>query len=192
MAEYRLASNVWEKNELFRLRYQVYCKEKLWLKEADYPDGREIDEFDEHSVHFLALKDNRVVGTARAIFPSESGLPIMDSFIITVPGNVIHYVEISRLAVAREARNLELTIGLLHALFAWCHEREITHGYAVVENDLLEFLIRLGYPFKKLGAKKYLYGGYNIPVCLELNNIDSLDYHGDIFLKEVDVSILIL
>jgi N-acyl-L-homoserine lactone synthetase len=192
MAEYRLVADTREKDELFRLRYQVYCQEKQWLKEVDYPDGREIDEFDPHSVHFLALKDNWVVGTVRAIFPSELGLPIINSFGITVPEHVIHYVEISRLAVAKEARGLELTMGLLHTLFAWCLERGITYGYAVVESDLLDFLIRLGYPFKKLGVKKYLYGGYNIPVCLVLNEIASLDYRKNITYSENIVSILIL
>lgn len=192
MAEYRLVSDAWEKDALFRVRYQVYCKEKQWLKEDDYPDGREIDKFDAHSVHFLALEDNRVVGTVRAIFPSESGLPIIDNFGIMVPERVIYYVEISRLAVAKEARSLELTMGLLNTLFAWCLEKGITHGYAVVENDLLDFLIRLGYPFKKLGAKKYLYGGYNIPVCLALNKIASLDYRENITLREVNLSILTL
>ncbi len=192
MAEYRMVSGAWEKDELFRVRYQVYCKEKQWLKEDDYPDGREIDEFDAYSVHFLALKDTSVVGTVRAIFPSKLGLPVINIYGITVPEHVIHYVEISRLAVAKEARGIELTMGLLHTLFAWCLEKSITHGYAVVENNLLDFLIRLGYPFKKLGAKKYLYGGYNIPVCLSLNETVALDYRTNITLREEAVAILIL
>jgi N-acyl-L-homoserine lactone synthetase len=192
MAEYRLVSDAWEKDELFRVRYQVYCKEKKWLKESDYPDGREIDEFDAHSAHFLAIKDNMAVGTVRAIFPSELGLPATNTFGIMVPELVVHYVEISRLAVAKEARGLEVTMGLLHTLFAWCLEKEITHGYAIVENDLLNFLIRLGYPFKKLGEKKYLYGSYNLPVCLELSETIALDYHDNIALREEAVSILFL
>jgi N-acyl-L-homoserine lactone synthetase len=174
VAEYRLASETWEMDELLRLRYQVYCKEKQWLKADDYPDGRETDQFDAHSVHFLALKNNEVAGTVRAIFPSESGLPITNLFRITVPESVIHYVEISRLAVDKDARGLEFTIGLLHALFSWCVERGVTHGYAVLENNLLEFLMRIGYPFKKVGDQKFLYGGYNLPVCMELSAIASL------------------
>jgi N-acyl-L-homoserine lactone synthetase len=192
VVEYRLVSDAWEEDELFRIRYQVYCKEKKWLKEDDYPDGREIDKFDAHSAHFLAIKDNIAVGTVRAIFPSDLGLPVTNTFEITVPEHVVHYIEISRLAVSKEARGLEVTMGMLHALFAWCLEKGITHGYAVVENDLLNFLIRLGYPFKKLGEKKYLYGGYNLPVCLALNETVALDYCDDIALREEAVSILFL
>ena len=65
-----MASSAWEMDQLLRLRYQVYCQEKQWLPADDYPDGREIDEFDAYSFHFLALKDNEVVGTVRDIAPS--------------------------------------------------------------------------------------------------------------------------
>ena len=171
MAEYRLVTDTWEMDEILRLRYQVYCKEKQWFKADDYPDGREIDEFDAHSVHFLALKNNEVVGTVRAIFPSELGLPIINIFGITVPEHVIHYAEISRLAVAKETRGSEVITGLLHTLFSWCLESGITHIYAVIESNLLNFLIRIGYPFKKLGDEKFLFGGYNLPVCMEVSEV---------------------
>jgi N-acyl amino acid synthase of PEP-CTERM/exosortase system len=38
---------------VYRIRYQVYCHELHFENEADFPDGREIDEFDAHSVHCL-------------------------------------------------------------------------------------------------------------------------------------------
>lgn len=38
---------------VYRIRYQVYCHEMHFEKEEDYPDGREIDEFDNQSVHCL-------------------------------------------------------------------------------------------------------------------------------------------
>jgi N-acyl-L-homoserine lactone synthetase len=187
MTQYRLAVETGEKDELFRLRYQVYCKEKQWLKESDYPDGREIDEYDPHSVHFVAIKNDKVAGTARAIFPSELGLPILNSFNVAVPAHVTSYVEISRLAVFREARGLAFTLGLLRTLSAWCLEKGITNGYAVLENDLLDFLVRLGYPFKQVGEKKYLYGNYNFPVCMALNEAIARDYHQAIPSREEEI-----
>ncbi|MGH7225707.1 MAG: GNAT family N-acyltransferase, partial [Gemmataceae bacterium] len=39
----------------YRLRYQVYCVEHAFLDPADNPGGREIDEFDAHSVHSLLI-----------------------------------------------------------------------------------------------------------------------------------------
>jgi N-acyl-L-homoserine lactone synthetase len=76
-------------------------------------------------------------------------------------------------------------MGLLHTLLSWCLARGITHGYAVIENDLLNFLIRTGYPFKKLGDKKLLFGGYTVPVCLELSEVVSLDYEGISLIEEL-------
>lgn len=38
---------------VYQIRYQVYCKEMHFEKEEDYPDHREADEFDPHSVHAL-------------------------------------------------------------------------------------------------------------------------------------------
>jgi N-acyl amino acid synthase of PEP-CTERM/exosortase system len=38
---------------VYRIRFQVYCNEMHFEEEADYPDGREIDEFDAHSAHAL-------------------------------------------------------------------------------------------------------------------------------------------
>jgi len=38
---------------VYRIRYQVYCEEMQFEAKQDHPDGREIDDFDAHSVHGL-------------------------------------------------------------------------------------------------------------------------------------------
>ncbi|NBC48507.1 MAG: PEP-CTERM/exosortase system-associated acyltransferase [Gammaproteobacteria bacterium] len=38
---------------VYQIRYQVYCKEMHFEKEEDFPNGRETDEFDPHSIHAL-------------------------------------------------------------------------------------------------------------------------------------------
>ena len=38
-----------------QLRFQVYCQECHYLEASDYPDGRERDDCDAHSAHFVAL-----------------------------------------------------------------------------------------------------------------------------------------
>ena len=109
---------------------------------------------------------------------SALGLPIINNFGVAVPGHIVHYVEISRLAVAKESRGSEYYTGLLHTLFSSCLEKGITHIYAVIENNLLNFLIRIGYPFKKIGDQRLLFGGYTSPVCLDLSEVVPLDYEG--------------
>lgn len=62
--------------EIYRVRYEVYCQECGFLPASDYPDGLEIDEFDEHSVHFAAFADGDVIGTCRLVMNSEHGYPL--------------------------------------------------------------------------------------------------------------------
>ena len=53
-----------------QLRHQVYCVECNYLDAADYPDGREQDECDVHSSHFVALNlKDEVAGYVRLVRP---------------------------------------------------------------------------------------------------------------------------
>ena len=66
-----------ELEEVFRLRYKVYCDEKGFERPEDHPGGLERDQFDSHSLHFIATNDtNQVVATMRLILNSEKGFPI--------------------------------------------------------------------------------------------------------------------
>lgn len=64
---------------IFALRYAIYCKECGFLPTADYPDGLELDEFDQSSAQFSAVNEKEeVVGTSRLVF-ADTGkdLPLM-------------------------------------------------------------------------------------------------------------------
>lgn len=62
----------------FALRYRVYCEELQFLPKENYPDQKETDEFDLHSVHIGVVTrcDREVIGTARIVKPSTLGLPM--------------------------------------------------------------------------------------------------------------------
>ena len=56
----------------YRLRYQVYCLERRFLRPEDYPQGTETDEFDPHSIHIGAMdRRGTLAGTARLVLPRE-------------------------------------------------------------------------------------------------------------------------
>ncbi len=59
------------KDEVYKLRYQVYCIEIAGYKPDDYPDKREYDEYDRHSIHFLILHrgTGEYIATTRLILP---------------------------------------------------------------------------------------------------------------------------
>lgn len=62
--------------EIFRLRFQVYCRECNFIKEDDYPEGIEKDKFDTHSMQFVAEDQEGIIGTSRLIMDSELGFPL--------------------------------------------------------------------------------------------------------------------
>jgi len=63
--------------EAYRLRLRVYSRECGFLKESDYPEDRETDEFDPFPAHFVAFdSQGRMVEAVRLILPCSSRFPI--------------------------------------------------------------------------------------------------------------------
>ena len=101
--------------DVFRLRYQVYCLEKGFEDAAHFPDGCERDRYDGHSVQMLVRHRSTglAVGGVRLILPDRSthswSFPFEDLCGYTVlgrrldgAGNPPHDVaEVSRFAVSR-------------------------------------------------------------------------------------------
>jgi N-acyl amino acid synthase of PEP-CTERM/exosortase system len=96
-----------ERMEIFRLRYQVYCKECHFISEEDYPLGYECDPLDECSLHFGAYdrRGGGLIGGARLItsacgkFPIEEHCPQLD-----VDFNKVSHeqcAEVSRLTISK-------------------------------------------------------------------------------------------
>lgn len=102
------------KNEVYRLRYRVFCEETSTFDAKHYPDHLEKDEYDDHSIHILLRHraTGTYVGTVRLIrqdpkcpdkpFPIEKYSQI-DSKQVKVndlPRQEI--IEISRFAILKE------------------------------------------------------------------------------------------
>lgn len=105
------------RDEVYKIRYQVYCKEMRTEREDQFPDGREYDKFDEFSEHCLLQhrSSNLFAGCVRLVY-SDSGKspalpfeePCRDSLYPSVREAVLSrrgtFGEISRLAVPAEFR----------------------------------------------------------------------------------------
>jgi N-acyl amino acid synthase of PEP-CTERM/exosortase system len=94
----------------YRLRYQVYCVERKFLRAEDYANDIEIDRFDRHSIHVGAVDmHGELAGTARVVQPSELGLPMFGHCTIFPHETRFdaanpRLVEVSRLAASRSYR----------------------------------------------------------------------------------------
>ena len=92
----------------YRLRYQVYCVERQFLPASDYPDQREVDAFDQQSIHVGAIDDaGEVAATARIVKPGGAGLPLFRYCTLfpqvtafDVAG--LTTVEVSRVSISRQ------------------------------------------------------------------------------------------
>ncbi len=172
--------------EAFRLRYQVYCRERRFIPEDTCPEGYETDLFDEHAVHFGAFAgQEQMIGAVRLILPTCEKFPLesrcADFSFAQGPFRREACAEISRLTISRHFRRLfweeraassepavgsgeilrhvsPLTLGLCHALFLECRELGINHCFALMEKPLWMLLRLHGFVFAPVGAEIDYYG----------------------------------
>ena len=96
-------------HQTFALRYQVYCLECGFLSPDDYPDEKEVDEFDHNALHFAAHHNSGelagAVRLARATpggeFPFHRHCKLFADVTLPPQGKA---AEISRLVVRQEFR----------------------------------------------------------------------------------------
>jgi N-acyl amino acid synthase of PEP-CTERM/exosortase system len=100
--------------EIFRLRFKVYCEEWGFEDPANYPDGLERNEYDNSAQHFTirSTQDGSIIGTVRVILPSELGYPVLKNCTIDpdmyekASGGLreMRIGEVSRLAISKDFR----------------------------------------------------------------------------------------
>ena len=160
------------------LRYQVYCLETGFENAADFPDGRERDLFDDHSVHGLIRfrETGEPLATVRLVLPDAADparpLPLelhcreaaARASVMLEGWSRQGLAEISRFAVSKQAMHrlkergqsrqlmLQVTLGLFHAVLRLAAEQGVHHLYAVMEPSLLRLLSRFGIVFHALGG----------------------------------------
>lgn len=99
------------KQEVYKLRYQVYCLEKYFENPEEHPDGLETDEYDQYSCHYLIrhretglyMATTRLILPNSGIFPMEANSEIDNTaFLRHVNRN--HLAELSRFCVSKQFR----------------------------------------------------------------------------------------
>ena len=106
------------RDEVFRLRYQVYCVENPFENPADNPDGLERDAFDVRAAHCLLLhkRSRSWAGAVRLILPDASNpgrsfaLQQVCSDPMTADAQrfpVLQMAEVSRFCISKDFRKRE-------------------------------------------------------------------------------------
>lgn len=168
--EVKLVTGEEDLRKTYAMRYQVYCREKKWFDEKEFPDGMEYDDDDSRSVHFAAYNDkNEMIASVRMICKTcDKNLPVEDHFQIGVNLEGRNIAEVSRLVVPRSLRCLEVTKALFNALFCWGIENGYDMGLAIIEEKLLRAIQYTGYPFRIAGEGKDYFGGFTYPVVMDI------------------------
>ncbi|MCL2656764.1 MAG: PEP-CTERM/exosortase system-associated acyltransferase [Betaproteobacteria bacterium] len=112
-----IALNETDREEVFRIRHDVYCKDLHW--EPEQASGMESDHYDGHSIHCL-IRTNEApphrVGCVRLVIPSPDNpseqLPLEESCANTLDRSLFdpatqdrrHIAEVSRLAIVNSFR----------------------------------------------------------------------------------------
>ena len=106
----------------YRLRYEVYCLERKFLRAEDYPLGLESDRYDRHAIHVGAVAaDGELAGTTRGIQVTGMGLPLFEHCTAFAHETEFHganprLLEVGRLVVGRNyrRRRTDVVCGVEH------------------------------------------------------------------------------
>jgi N-acyl amino acid synthase of PEP-CTERM/exosortase system len=99
----------------YSIRYKVYCEEMGFENKDNFHQKQEIDNYDQHSVHFIVRTKTKKkwVGALRIIYKNDNSLPIENFCILKEPivkNNSKQSAEISRLCILKEARTRYIDI----------------------------------------------------------------------------------
>lgn len=149
-------------DEVFRLRYQVYCVEKGYERGHA---GRERDAFDARARHALLIhrQSGQPVGTVRVVPPvPQAGLgslPMAD----VCDSKLMHHLparttgEISRFAISKKRRfschaGTMVRLGLMQGIVRASSELGLTNWCAIMEPVLLRLLQVSAIHFRPMGS----------------------------------------
>lgn len=187
--------------DIFKLRFQVYCEEKGFLPSSAYPDGLEIDEFDADALHVAVYGDeDRPKGYLRVVRDDNPlGLPLFahgmtvdERFQLPAQGGA---VEISRMMVRSDyrtktrgnddgfptspiladppARNASdlIQLKLIRIAYRFCLENDIRWFLSAVEPSQGRKLRMMGFPIKPIGPAADYYGNVQ-PHAIDLREME--------------------
>lgn len=190
-----LACSARQIEQVERVRYRVYCREFGFEPAAAFPDLRERDRYDEHSLHALIShrRSGRPAGCVRLIYAAEKQtLPLEDfcreslhlGYLETLAGNRDNICEFSRLAVDyafRKRPGEEHTrVGEYDAIDC-CHQEQRTFSLVGIATFLSAFALA------ELAGRGEVFAMMepNLPRLLRRSGIlvqragDPIDYHGE-------------
>jgi N-acyl-L-homoserine lactone synthetase len=169
--EVRLCRNAGMLETAQRLRYRVYCEE-LGRKSPFADHQRKIitDEFDSFGHTFIALENERIVGTLRANIARDGSLGLAEELygMRSSPHHPGATGICTKFIVEKSKRGSPVAMKLISAVVQYGLRREIKECYIDCVPTLLHYYRALGF---KISGQKFLHreNGLSYPMVLDLD-----------------------
>src|SRR5438094_5964419 len=168
-----------EKEEIYRLRYEVYIEEMDGARrhtEANAAERRFRDELDDHAVQFYARQDGKILGCARLNLRRDGPWECEDRFELEkfAPAYPTQIAIASRFALHPAARGSVAMKQLSYAMAEFLQEHEQRFCFLDCHPKLLPLYTRLGFRIYKSGFKHPKYT-YVIPMVLVFGDVEYLE-----------------
>jgi N-acyl-L-homoserine lactone synthetase len=162
--------------KIYKLRYDIYCKEVKLLSEKECKEEFEKDVFEDKSTHFVVLnKKNEVVGTVRLIKFSELGLPTIDEFDLHKQLEKIDKnktLEISRFMVRKDYRKTMLMVDMCKAVYQYTKINNYNYMMGCAERWFIKSMNQLFGPLNIIGDPKFCFNAMNYPFILGVDEAE--------------------
>ena len=162
-----------------RFRGRVYVIERNF-RDPDVLDlrGGETDEFDPHSVHFLASDGatGQLIGCVRSIAVPDGEFPLQHHFPTALERSGIDgqsCVEVSRFIADHDSFRVRRTTSLLliRSVVRDCIARNRSHTIFIVEEPFARWLGRLGVPVELIGEYKEIPEEHGVLAPIAVNAV---------------------
>jgi CRP-like cAMP-binding protein len=174
-----IATTEAEKEEIYRLRYEVYIEEMEGARrhpEADTDHRRFRDELDDYAVQFYIKQDGVIVGCARVNLRRDGPWECEDRFDLERfhPAYPNQVAMASRFALRREARGTILMLQLSGAIAEFLCDQDQRFCFLDCHPELLPLYSRLGFRIYKPGFKHPNYT-YVVPMVFVYGDLEHLE-----------------
>jgi CRP-like cAMP-binding protein/N-acyl-L-homoserine lactone synthetase len=174
-----IATTEAEKEEIYRLRYQVYIEEMDGAgrhTEADTSQRRMRDDLDDQGLQFYIRQKGEVVGCVRVNLRRDGPWECEDRFELEkfAPAYPSKIMMASRFAMHPRARGSALMMQLSCAVFQYCCEKEQHFMFLDCHPKLLPLYSRFGFRMYRAGFKHPKYT-YVIPMVFANGDVEHLE-----------------
>lgn len=175
----RVATHNWEKEMIFRFRYNIFIEEMSKQCFVDHKNKKMRDELDDQSILLYAVSDSNIVGTSRITINTLDKFPgwLSDSFCLqkyqTILGRNAEVAFSTKVAILPEFRGSTVMYQLITEHFKIFQDNNIIVSFSGSNPNLIPLYEKIGY---RKFTKNFSEPGHGllVPFVIILDDTDHL------------------